>query len=334
MSLVSWPRRTIGATGLTVSRLTLGTSSWRNAAARAGSDEGPVAALAAVLEGMPGERMTVVDTSNNYGDGVSETLIGQALARLGGVPEGILIATKLDRDMTTGDFSAARMRLSLEQSLERLGMPAVPLLYLHDPESLSYEEAFAADGPVAQLVSMKRDGFAGAIGISGGPAPMLLNYLRTGLFDAVISHNRFTLVDRSSAQLFDYAADHGIAVFNAAPYGSAPLAKWPAPAEHYAYRPAAPELARAIHEMGSAADRLGVPLAAAALQFSLLDDRVSSTVVGINTPAQLDETLRLADHDIPPELWPELEALRPGDRVWQDPPGPSEWDEFPAVAYS
>jgi D-threo-aldose 1-dehydrogenase len=159
---------------------------------------------------------------------------------------------------------------------------------------------------------------------------MLVQYAATGLFDAVVTHNRFTLVDRSAQRLLQVCADRGIAIFNAAPYGSAPLAKWPAPAERYAYVPAHPELAASVEAMGRAADEAGIPLGAAALQFSLRDPRVTSTIVGINTVEQLERTLEWATLPIPEELWPALERLAPPPYTWQEAPGPSRWDELPS----
>jgi D-threo-aldose 1-dehydrogenase len=55
--------------------------------------------------------------------------------------------------------------------------------------------------------------------------------------------------------------------------------------------------------------RYGVPLAAAALQFSLRDPRITSTIVGISHPERLSETIALAQHPIPAELWRELSAV-------------------------
>ena len=162
--------RTPGQPGTPFSRLTLGTS-WNVDRIR-GLDR--VSALEYVLDLDPGASpITVVDTSNEYAQGLSEQVIGDALRRRGGVPEGITIATKLDRDPETGSYSAKRMRRSLEESRERLGLDVIPLLYLHDPERISYEQAFADDGPVRALVAMKEAGDAASIGISGGPAPML-----------------------------------------------------------------------------------------------------------------------------------------------------------------
>ena len=55
--------------------------------------------------------------------------------------------------------------------------------------------------------------------------------------------------------------------------------------------------------------KLGLILAAAALQFSLRDTRVTSTIVGITRPERLEETLNLAQYTIPDELWAELDAI-------------------------
>lgn len=307
----------------TINALTIGTSNWRGAIER-GAD--PRALLVDLFANPVGT--TVLDTSNNYGDGLSETLIGDVVREFGGVPDGILIATKLDRDPDTGDFSGERMHRSLDESLTRLGVDTVPLLFLHDPESIGYAEAFAPGGPVGALVAMRDRGVAASIGISGGPARMLERYLETGLFDAVITHNRMTLVDRSVGRMLDLALANGIAVFNAAPYGSAPLAKWPAPAITYAYRPAPPAVADAIAAMGEAAANRGVPLAAAALQFSVRDPRITSTVVGVNSLEQWAATTQLACHPIPEALWRELDSIAPESTHWQDPPGASEWDDF------
>jgi D-threo-aldose 1-dehydrogenase len=52
-----------------------------------------------------------------------------------------------------------------------------------------------------------------------------------------------------------------------------------------------------------------VPLAAAALQFSLRDPRVVSTIVGVSRPERLAQTLELAQQPIPASVWPALDAV-------------------------
>jgi D-threo-aldose 1-dehydrogenase len=322
---IDWAPRVIGRGGPEVSALSLGTSAWKDSVA-AGRD--PRAVLDRVLSGTTAPQLSTIDTSNNYGQGVSETIIGAAIH--GSAPEGVLIASKLDCDPETGEFSGERMRRSLEESLGRLGIERLPLLHLHDPNELSYEQAFASGGPIEALIRMRREGIVDRIGISGAWAPMLAQYAATGLFDAVVTHNRFTLVDRSSEILLGICAERGVAVFNAAPYGSAPLAKWPAPTQRYAYVPAHPELAASVDAMGRAAQEAGVPLGAAALQFSLRDSRVTSTIVGINTLAQLEQTIDWATSPVPEDLWPQLEELVPPAYSWQEAPGPSQWDSLPS----
>jgi D-threo-aldose 1-dehydrogenase len=312
--------RTLGATGPAVSRLCLGTSNY----SRARFGLGPVEPLETVLDlaETGGPPITLIDTSNEYGDGFSEAFVGDALRRRASSP--VVVQSKLDRDTETGSFSSRRMWRSLLESTARLGLDRLPMLYLHDPEHIGWEEAFAPDGPVRALVEMKERGLVDAIGISGGPAPMLLRYVETGLFDAVITHNRFTLVDRSADELLSVASARSISVVNAAVYGGGALAKWPAPVERYAYRPADPAMADAIGRMGRACENAGVSLAAAALQASTRDPRVTSTIVGASTAAQVHEAIAADNVEIPEALWAELDALAPSPLLWQDPPG-SVW---------
>jgi D-threo-aldose 1-dehydrogenase len=64
-------------------------------------------------------------------------------------------------------------------------------------------------------------------------------------------------------------------------------------------------------------ERHGVPLAAAALQFSLRSERIASTVVGVSHPERIDQTLRLARWDLPARLWDQLEPLAAPPELWQ-----------------
>ena len=311
-------RRPLGTGGPLVSPLCLGTSSWSFRKVGAG----PIGALDAALE-TPQDapnRINFIDTSNEYGGGNSEVVLGAALEGR----DDLILQTKLDRDPETGDFGGSRMRRSLAESLDRLGRSTLPLLYLHDPELIGYDEAFAVDGPVAALAAMKESGVVERIGISGGPAPMLRHYVGTGLFDAVITHNRFTLVDRSSAELVEEAAGRGMAVVNAAVYGGGALARWPQPATSYGYEPAAPATTDAVRLMGEACARHGVPLEAAAIQFSTRHPAITSTIIGATSAAHLESAVAANDLELPASLWEELDSLVPPPAVWKEPPG-STW---------
>ncbi len=250
-----------------------------------------------------------LDTAASYGDGESERRIGEALKETGGLPEGIVLATKADRDLSTGEFSGDQMRRSVERSLKLLGLDRLQLVYLHDPEHESYEHVMAPDGPLEVLMGLREEGVIEHVGVAGGPIDLMVRYVETGLFEAAITHNRYTLVDRSAEPLLETAAERGVALLNAAPYGSGILAKGPDEYTRYAYTEASPEMISCVRSMQTACREHTVPLAAAALQFSLRDPRSVSTVVGISRPERVRETTDLAAHPIPDELWEKLDSL-------------------------
>jgi len=295
-----------------MSPLTLGTSGWspRTAAENAATD-----ALAAdFAAGRLGTN--VIDTSNIYGDSHSEEVIGRALT--GSVRPGLLVQTKLDRNVERNDFSAAQMELSLRQSLDRLGLDSVDVLFLHDPENVGFDTVMQKGGAVDALVAMRDRGVARYIGISGGPVSMLQRFVETDIFDAVINHNRFTVVDRSATGLFQAARDRSMIVENAAPFGAGILTGDPRFAGTYAYGPIRPETQAAVDAAARIAEDAGIPLAALALQFSLRHPLVDTTVVGVRTRARFDETVAHATLDVPDDVWAALDLIAPSPEIGVD----------------
>jgi D-threo-aldose 1-dehydrogenase len=311
----------LGSTGLQVSPLCVGTSplaSMPNLYGYAVTEQRAVDTVDAVLDS---GSINFIDTSNGYGDdGSAEKRIGLALRARGGLPRGVVLATKVDPDPRTGDFSGARVRASIEESLERLGVSKIQLLHLHDPERITFEQATEPGGPVDALVELKRQGIAEHLGVAGGPVALMQQFLDTGVFEVVLTHNRYTLLDRSAHALFESAHQKGIGVLNAAPYGGGMLVKGPETQQKYAYGERDDRIAAAAVKMRNACAHAGVPLAAAALQFSLAAPFIDSTVVGVSSPARVHETLELAQVKIPSSLWGELDALVPSPSLWLDPP--------------
>ena len=306
--------RPLGSTGLLVSPVCVGTSPFAMPSHYGYSVE-PARAVATVLAAFDSP-ITFLDTSNEYGGGESERRVGAAVRARGGLPAGFVLATKVDPDPRTGDFSGARVRASLEESLERLGLDRVPLLHFHDPERIPFEAGMAAGGPVEALARLRDEGVVDRIGVAGGPVDLLIRYVETGVFDVVLSHNRHTLLDRSAEPLIAAATARGMGVLNAAVYGGGMLAKGPDARPRYAYGAGDPSLAETARRMGAACDRHGVPLRAAALQFSVREPRIHSTVVGMSAPERVAETLDLLEVRIPDELWNELRELAPPPALW------------------
>jgi len=126
----------------------------------------------------------------------------------------------------------------------------------------------------------------------------------------ILSHNRFTLVDRSADELFTRAVELGVGVLNAAVYGGGILAR-PHESTKYSYKPASRELLETIAAMDSVCTRYGIDLATAALQFSLRDPRIDATVVGITSEGRISSLIASAGLHIPDAAWDELELLVP-----------------------
>ena len=146
-----------------------------------------------------------LDTGNNYGkDGLSERRIGEAIRRRGGLPEGFVLQTKVDADPETGDYSGDRVRRSLEESLERLGVDHLPILALHDPEFMK-QDGFAPGGALEALVEIRKSGIADHLAVASGDVALSQRYLDTGEFDLVLNHNRYTLLNREAEELFTKA---------------------------------------------------------------------------------------------------------------------------------
>jgi D-threo-aldose 1-dehydrogenase len=304
--------RLLGRTGLEVTPVCMGCAQIGNMAELFGPV--PEEQALALLRAFFASPLTFFDTSAAYGDGESERRIGLAIKERGGLPPGFVLATKADRDLATGDFSGEQTRRSVERSLRLLGVERLPLVHIHDPEyaTTSFEAIMGPGGALEVLRDYQRQGVIGAIGIAAGPIDMMTRYVATGAFDAVLTHNRYTLVERSAEPLIALAAAQGMAVLNAAPYGSGMLAKGPDGWPKYMYHEAPPELVERVRRMDEACREHGVPLAAAALQFSLRDPRVHATVVGMAKPERVAQTVELARHPIPAELWPRLDAIYAG----------------------
>lgn len=248
-----------------------------------------------------------LDTANVYGD--SERRIGKVIQERGGLPEGFVLATKADRNPKTNDFSGEQIKRSVEESLQRLGLDRLQYVYIHDPEHSTFENVMGPGGPLEVLKSYKEQGVIEHIGMSGGPIDMLIRYVETGEFSAVETHNRYTLLNRSAEPLLDVASRLGVAVVNAAPYGSGMLVKGPDAYARYAYQDAPPEMVERTRKLANICQQFGVPLAAAALQFSMRDPRITSTVIGISKPERIAQTLEFATHPIPDEIWPALDEV-------------------------
>jgi D-threo-aldose 1-dehydrogenase len=299
----------IGKTGLNITEICFGTSALGDMPDTYGyevSEERARATIHAIFDSPANS----LDTSRNYGFGRSESRIGAVIRERGGLPEGFVLSTKLDRDMKTNRFDAARARQSLEESLSALSLSQIPMLHLHDPEHCAdINEITGKGGALDTLFQMKEEGLAQAVGLAMGRVDMMLTILRDWPFDALISHNRFTLLNRGADKMFDYAKANGIAILNAAPYASGVLAKGSEKMPMITYQKADDAALAPVRAIEAVCAKHGVATGPVALQFSMRESRIASTVVGVSKPERVAETLAWASADIPQAVWDELATL-------------------------
>lgn len=302
-------QRMLGQTGISVSELCVGTSPLGSTPALYGYDVEAETAVATVESVIGEPSITFLDTSNNYGAGRSERRIGEAIRRSGGLPDGFLLATKADPAPRGRDFTGARVFESFAESLDRLGVERVPVFYLHDPEAFDFDDLNAPGGAVDAMQELKRRGSVDAIGVAGGDLADMRRYVDTGAFDILLNHNHYTLLDRSADRLIDHAVEAGLAYVNAAPYASGLLAKPLADRPRYRYEEPGAEVLERAQRLRGVCARYGVPLAAAALQFSTRDPRITSTVVGVSSPGRVAQLVHNAATVIPTDLWAALDEV-------------------------
>ena len=270
------------------------------------------------------EGVRYFDTAPHYGLGLSERRLGAALAnrpradfvvstkvgRLleplpaarGQDPEGFAVAATHRR---VWDFSRDGVRRSLEESLRRLGLDRVDLVYLHDPDD-HLEEVLAAGYPA--LEELRDEGVVAAIGAGMNQTRVLAELARSTDVDLVMLAGRYTLLEqRALDDLLPVCERRGIGVVAAGVFNSGVLARRdPAPDATYDYaRPPAEVLDRA-RRIAEVCERHGTTLPEAALAFPLGHPAVVSVCVGARSPEQVRRNARLLGAAIPPALWDEL----------------------------
>jgi len=296
-------------TGLEVTELSFGTSSLGSMPDTYGYEVSENRAQKTLNRFFQGP-VNMLDTSRNYAMGESEKRIGKAIKENGGWPNGFLLSTKLDRNMDTLVLDKNRVRESLEESLKTLNVDSVDILFLHDPEyAKDITDITKKDGAMDELFKIKNEGLAKAAGVAMGKVDIMFPLLKNWDFDVIINHNRYTLLNREANEMYDYASSKNIAIFNAAPYAGGVLAKGPDNFKKITYQDATEDKLAPAREFEKVCKKHNVELGAAALQFSLRDNRITSTICGVTSVESIEKNLAWANTNIPEEFWNEVLKL-------------------------
>jgi len=324
--VITLPTRELGRTGLALTELGFGSGPLGGMYRAVGDEEAVGAVEAAFAAGV-----RYVDTAPFYGHGLAEHRAGQALRclprdevvlstkvgrllrpRPAGPPESPIFATPLAFDVAF-DYSYDGTRRSLEDSFQRLGLPAVDLVLIHDVNPRWHGEAYpqrfeeAMRGAYRALDELRREGAIKAIGVGVNDVRVCLEFARAGHFDAFMLAGRYTLLDQEAlGELLPYCHARGIGLLLAAPFNSGILASGTRGDARFWYERAPAEVVERVRAIEAVSARHDVPLAAAALQFPLGHPAVVSVVAGCRSAAEAEQNAALIRRPIPAAFWAEL----------------------------
>ena len=292
-----------------VSEICFGTSALGNMPDTYGYEVNPSIAEETILAILNGPS-NFIDTSRNYGMGRSEKLIGNVFKSLGGKPNNIILATKIDRDTATNILDRDATLKSFEQSIKALETEKIDILHLHDPEHCKdLNDITCKGGALDTLFQLKEEGSVTLVGLAMGKVEMMYDLIQKWPFDVMINHNRFTLLNRQADKLFNLAKKKGIKIFNAAPFCGGILAKGTKETNRLVYQEVSEKKLKPIFDLEKICLKYNIPLGAAALQFSMKDPRISSTIVGITKKSRIDQIVEWSNFEISEDAWTEILSL-------------------------
>jgi len=303
-------------------RFALGTASLGNLYAPV-SDEQAQAVLEAAWE--CGVRY--FDTAPHYGLGLAERRLGAFLATK---PRGeYVVSTKVGRllvpspegasrlDLAGGyhvpadhrrvwDFTAAGIRRSLDESLTRLGLDEVDIVYLHDPDEYELEPALAQGLPA--IVALREEGVVRSVGLGSKSTKALAAGARSGMLDLLMVAGRFTLLEQPALDdILPECREYSVGIVTAGVFNSGLLAT-PAPSAeaHYEYATVPPDKLGTARELAAVCTEFGVDLPTAALRYPLREPLVRTVVVGAATADEVRQNHHRFTASVPADLWTAL----------------------------
>jgi D-threo-aldose 1-dehydrogenase len=265
------------------------------------------------------------DTAPHYGLGLGErrlgeflrskprdafvlsTKVGRLLVDSGDAhrdEEGFAVTSSLVRQR---DYSGDGVRRSLEESLERMGLGHIDVVFVHDPDDYFSE---AMEGAFPALDALRREGTIASYGAGMNQTEMLTQFVEHTDLDVVMCAGRYTLLEQGALDdLLPAAQARGVSVVAAAVFNSGLLARDRPPAGvTYNYAPAPAELLERVNAIADVCEAHGVTLPAVALQFALGHPAVATVCTGARSADQVQRNARLFGVAIPDGLWSSLTA--------------------------
>jgi D-threo-aldose 1-dehydrogenase len=322
--MAAFVKRRIGRTSVEVTELGLGCATLGGSRIAVSRQEAEAIVGAAWAAGV-----SYIDTAPYYGVGQAERCVGDAMRW---VPrDEWVLSTKVGRLLRpcrtaaedterrypmpfepVYDYSYDGVMRSFEDSLQRLGLAGIDILYVHDIGAMQHgHEAHARlmralrDGGYRALEKLRADGTVRAIGIGVNEQEVLLEALEWGDWDAFLLAGRYTLLEQAPLEdLLPKCEQAGTSIVVGGPLNSGILAG----GDTWNYKAAPREIGARVNAIEAVCDSHRVPLAAAALQFPLAHPAVAAVIPGPRNVDEFHANVRLLRHPIPAALWADLRA--------------------------
>jgi D-threo-aldose 1-dehydrogenase len=274
------------------------------------------------------------DTAPHYGQGLSERRTGDLLRALQG--KEYILSTKVGRILKPAgyakerhgfvspmpfdihyDYSYDGIMRSFEDSLQRLGLDRIDILYMHDigrdTHGAENEKRFpiAMQGGYKAMDELRSKGLVKAIGLGVNEYQVCEQAMDYGDWDCFLLAGRYSLLEQESLQTFlPKCQARNCSIIIGGPYNSGILAtgvrgKGTA---NYNYAPASAEIIERVAKIETICDEYHVTLAAAALQFPLAHPSVVSVIPGLGNISRIQKTIDLFHQAIPNDFWQSLKA--------------------------
>ncbi|WP_410649734.1 aldo/keto reductase [Amycolatopsis sp. cmx-4-54] len=285
-------------------------------------DETAAGALAAAWDG----GIRYYDTSPHYGIGHSERRIGEFLrsrprasfvlsTKVGRLlvpqdpagrrdPEGFHVPATHRR---VRDFTRDGIRRGVEDSLQRMGLDRIDVLYLHDAEEF-FDDALRDGYPA--LAELRSEGIVGAIGAGMYDTALLTTLVEETDVDVIMQSGRHTLLDHSALDTFLPACEkRGVSVIAASVFNSGLLAvPRPVAGAHFDYETATPEVVERANRIADVCEAHGVTLPQAAMAFPLQHPAVAGIAVGMRSAEEVRRNVKSFAAEVPAQFWADLRA--------------------------
>lgn len=257
--------------------------------------------------------MNFIDVSPYYGHYKAETVLGKALREI--PRDKYLLSTKVGRygkdGVNTWDYSAKRATESVYESMERLGIDHIDLINVHDIEfqaALPGGLQKVVDETLPALVELREKGIVSHVGITDLQLENLkwvIDHAPAGTVESILNFCHYCLCDDQLADYLDYFEERGIGVINASPLSMGLLSERGVPDWHPAPKP----LVEACQKAMQHCKAKGTPIEKLAIQYSVSNPRVTTTLFSSATPANVKRNLEWSKEPIDWQLAQEVQEI-------------------------